>query len=109
MSDFAEMRRYVEDRIGRGLDVPELDAKEVKALLDLVEKLEHKCEAMARFISVCRTRKRNYLKVVKWYLANTNSQPGDMPEQILITVRNVVDAMIGKAKRDAQREKSNEV
>lgn len=90
-----------------GFDDVKLAPDVVLDLLGAIEKLENKCEAMGRYISVCRTRKRNYLRAVRWFLANTNIAPADMPEQILITVRNIVDAMIGQAKRAAEREKAN--
>lgn len=37
MNERIEMKRYIEDRLARGLDTPELDGKEVLALLDEIE------------------------------------------------------------------------
>lgn len=71
-----------------------------------VAKRDAKCTAMAKYISIGRRQKLNYLRVVKWFMAHTNFEPKDIPEPVYITLRHVADRLIAKAARAAQEVKS---
>ena len=71
-----------------------------------VARLDAKCTAIGKYVAICKQHKRNYLRAVKWFMANTKVQPKDIPEPVYITLRNVAERLIAKAQRAAQEVKS---
>lgn len=65
------------------------------------DELQAKCEALGRYVSIGRRQKSQYFRAVKWFLANTNIKPADVPTPVYHTLMHVVKTLAEKAKRAA--------
>lgn len=73
-------------------------------ILDLLaerDELIGKATALARDVSVARRQKSQYFRAVKWFLANTNIDPRNVPGPVRHTLVFVVGRLIAKAQRAA--------
>jgi hypothetical protein len=104
--DIAALKQRAKDHIG--VDDLRMAPDLILDLIAKIESLDRKCEAMGRFISVCRLRKRNYLRATKWFMANTKVDLGEMPENIRLTLQSIVETMIAKAKKVTDKGKTDE-
>ena len=71
-------------------------------ILDLLaerDELIGKATALARDVSIARRQKSQYFRAVKWFLANTNIRPADVPTPVYHTLVHVVNTLAEKAKR----------
>ncbi len=74
-------------------------------ILDLLaerDELIGKATALARDVSIARRQKSQYFRAVKWFLANTNIKPADVPTPVYHTLVHVVKTLAEKAKRAAE-------
>ncbi|WP_445677659.1 hypothetical protein [Pseudomonas putida] len=74
-------------------------------ILDLLaerDELIGKATALARDVSIARRQKSQYFRAVKWFLANTNIRPADVPTPVYHTLVHVVNTLAEKAKRAAE-------
>lgn len=74
-------------------------------ILDLLaerDELIGKVTALARDVSIGRRQKSQYFRAVKWFLANTNIKPADVPTPVYHTLVHVVNTLAEKAKRAAE-------
>jgi len=60
------------------------------------------CLALARDVSIARRQKSQYFRAVKWFLANTNIKPADVPTPVYHTLVHVVKTLAEKAKLAAE-------
>jgi len=74
---------------------------EVEQLRAENAELQAKCEALGRYVSIGRRQKSQYFRAVKWFLANTNIRPADVPTPVYHTLVHVVNTLAEKAKRAA--------
>ena len=74
----------------------------ILALLAEREELIGKVTALARDVSISRRQKSQYFRAVKWFLANTNIKPADVPTPVYHTLMHVVKTLAEKAKRAAE-------
>ena len=72
---------------------------EVEQLRAENAELQAKCEALGRYVSIGRRQKSQYFRAVKWFLANTNIDPKDVPGPVYHTLVHVVTTLAEKAKR----------
>ncbi|MEZ2724122.1 hypothetical protein ACBQ21_09000 [Pseudomonas putida] len=73
-------------------------------ILDLLaerDELIGKATALARDVSIARRQKSQYFRAVKWFLANTNIDPRNVPGPVRHTLVFVVGRLIAKAQRAA--------
>lgn len=73
-------------------------------ILDLLaerDELIGKATALARDVSIARRQKSQYFRAVKWFLANTNIEPRNVPGPVRHTLVFVVSRLIAKAQRAA--------
>lgn len=63
------------------------------------DEFEAKCVALGRYVSIGRRQKSQYFRAVKWFLANTNIRPADVPTPVYHTLVHVVNTLAEKAKR----------
>lgn len=63
------------------------------------DELEAKCVALGRYVSIGRRQKSQYFRAVKWFLANTNIDPKEVPGPVYHTLVHVVTTLAAKAKR----------
>ena len=75
---------------------------EVEQLRAENAELQAKCEALGRYVSIGRRQKSHYFRAVKWFLANTNIKPADVPTPVYHTLVHVVKTLAEKAKRAAE-------
>lgn len=75
---------------------------EVEQLRAENAELQAKCEALGRYVSIGRRQKSQYFRAVKWFLANTNIKPADVPTPVYHTLVHVVKTLAEKAKRAAE-------
>lgn len=59
------------------------------------------CLALSRDVSIARRQKSQYFRAVKWFLANTNIDPKNVPAPVYHTLVHVVTTLAEKAKRAA--------
>ncbi|WP_420170406.1 hypothetical protein ACN99C_17805 [Pseudomonas alloputida] len=64
--------------------------------------MKAKCEALGRYASIGRRQKSQYFRAVKWFLANTNIDPKQVPAPVYHTLVHVVTTLAAKAKRAAE-------
>ncbi|WP_070096227.1 hypothetical protein [Pseudomonas sp. NBRC 111139] len=64
--------------------------------------LQAKCEALGRYVSIGRRQKSQYFRAVKWFLANTNIDPKQVPGPVYHTLVHVVKTLAEKAKRSVE-------
>ncbi|CAI3799028.1 hypothetical protein GLGCALEP_02125 [Pseudomonas sp. MM221] len=57
---------------------------------------------MGRYVSIGRRQKSQYFRAVKWFLANTNIDPKEVPGPVYHTLVHVVMTLAEKAKRAAE-------
>ena len=74
---------------------------EVEQLRAENAELQAKCVALGRYVSIGRRQKSQYFRAVKWFLANTNIDPKDVPGPVYHTLVHVVTTLAEKAKRAA--------
>lgn len=74
---------------------------EVEQLRSENAALQAKCEALGRYVSIGRRQKSQYFRAVKWFLANTNIDPKQVPGPVYHTLVHVVTTLAAKAKRAA--------
>ncbi|WP_286920079.1 MULTISPECIES: hypothetical protein [Pseudomonas] len=65
------------------------------------DELIGKATALARDVSIARRQKSQYFRAVKWFLANTNIDPKEVPGPVRHTLVFVVGRLIAKAQRAA--------
>ncbi|MCE0853002.1 hypothetical protein LU689_24120 [Pseudomonas asiatica] len=57
--------------------------------------------ALSRDVSIARRQKSQYFRAVKWFLANANIDPSNVPGPVRHTLVFVVGRLIAKAQRAA--------
>lgn len=75
---------------------------EVEQLRAENAELQAKCVALGRYVSIGRRQKSQYFRAVKWFLANTNIKPADVPTPVYHTLVHVVKTLAEKARRAAE-------
>ncbi|MCE0931650.1 hypothetical protein [Pseudomonas monteilii] len=109
LKDFAE-KIISEHGVGELSPVPGVvvPASHARSLITEIEQLraenaelQAKCVALGRYVSIGRRQKSQYFRAVKWFLANTNISPADVPTPVYHTLVHVVNTLAAKAKRAA--------
>jgi hypothetical protein len=94
MTDHSEMRRYIEDRMARGLDTPELDGREVLDLLEEIstaDKVIAERDRLIRAIPACPVHGQCVPHAIEWV------------EKVLLLMRTL-KAEVDSLTREADRQ-----